>query len=134
MLMFRLGSLVMMALWAYCFFDVIRSPEPAIRELPKLLWLLIVAFFPVIGGIAWLLLGRPENASFADPRKGRPHPSTLPPRFAGPAPDDDPDFLRRAEERAHELKRQEMLREWEEEKRRRKLEGGDDTPELGDGA
>jgi hypothetical protein len=31
----------------------------AIRNLPKVAWLLIVLFFPVVGSIAWLVAGRP---------------------------------------------------------------------------
>lgn len=130
----RLGMLVLMVLWAYCVFDVIRSPDGLIRELPKMIWLVIVFFFPLIGSVAWLLLGRPEGASFADPTR----PKDTPPQpFRGTfqlPPDEDPDFLRRAEQRAHELKRQEELRRWEEERRRRSELGGADHPELEDGS
>ncbi|HVL80241.1 MAG TPA: PLDc N-terminal domain-containing protein [Actinomycetota bacterium] len=126
MLMFRLGGLLLVALSAYCVFDVIRSPDPAVRELPKLVWLLLVLLFPPIGPIAWLLLGRPENASFSDPNLPRAHPSAPPMR----APDTDPDFLRSVDAEVYELRRQEALRRWEEEKRRRKELEGDDPPEL----
>jgi len=39
----------------YCTLNVITTPEAEVRNLPKLLWLLIVLFFPIVGGIAWLV-------------------------------------------------------------------------------
>lgn len=54
-----------------------------VRNLPKWLWILICLFVPIIGGLLYLVLGRPL---------GRPKP-----RFGQTkvvAPDDDPQFLR----------------------------------------
>ena len=54
MIRFELGfGLFVLALWVYCLIDVIgRSDEGAIRHLPKLWWLLLVLFFPLVGSIA----------------------------------------------------------------------------------
>ncbi|MGH9278473.1 MAG: PLDc N-terminal domain-containing protein [Acidimicrobiales bacterium] len=57
-------SFLLLALWLYCIFDVISTDEVLVRNLPKLVWLLIVIFLPDIGSIAWLALGRPRFASW----------------------------------------------------------------------
>ncbi|MBO3184708.1 AMP-binding protein, partial [Dermatophilus congolensis] len=49
-----------------------------IRALPKPIWALGICLFPIVGGTAWWLAGRPQR-----PRPQRPI-----------GPDDDPDFLR----------------------------------------
>lgn len=113
-------ALALLVLWIYCVFDVISTDESLMRNLPKMVWLLIVIFVPTIGSIAWLVLGRPENAGFApgdssyrpEPRGGRVDRST--PRSYGViAPDDDPRFLAGLDERTKRLK------EWEEDLKRR---------------
>ena len=62
--MWGFAGLAMMALWAFCVFDVIATQESMVRNLPKTLWLVIVIFVPTLGSIAWLILGRPENVRF----------------------------------------------------------------------
>lgn len=54
-----------------------------VRNLPKWLWLLICALVPFIGGLLYLVLGRP----FAAPKQRFRKTKTV-------APDDDPAFLR----------------------------------------
>ncbi len=119
-----LAGVLMLFLWVYCILDVIASESMLVRNLPKLVWLLIVVFLPDIGSIAWLLMGRPKGAGFAP---GSTHPGPASTRMSRPAippgplgPDDDPGFLRRTEER--------RLREWEEDLRRReeRLRGDDE--------
>lgn len=79
---------LVLAFTVYCLIDVIRSEESAIRGLPKLPWVFIVLLFPVVGGAAWFLAGRPRGTK--PPGTGRiARPK---PRVVGP--DDDPDFLR----------------------------------------
>lgn len=117
-----LVGLVIFALWIYCILDVISTDESVVRNLPKVLWLLIVIFLPTIGSISWLLLGRPERAGFApgastyrpEPRRGQ---DRWEPRSRGVlAPDDDPRFLSQLSDRAK------RLRDWEEDLRRREDE------------
>ena len=134
--MFFAGGLVglaMLALWIYCIFDVISTDETVMRNLPKVLWLVIVIFLPTIGSLSWLLLGRPERAGFApggstyrpEPHRGQ---DRWTPRSRGVlAPDDDPRFLGQLDDRAK------RLREWEEDLQRRegelrKRDEGDDGP------
>jgi Phospholipase_D-nuclease N-terminal len=115
-----LFALTVLVLWVYCIFDVIATDEAVMRNLPKVVWLLIVIFVPTIGSIAWLLLGRPEKAGFApgdstyraEPR-GRGI-DRLPRRRQGVmAPDDDPEFLAELDERTK------RLQQWEDDLKRR---------------
>ena len=129
-----LVGLVVLALWIYCIFDVISTDETVMRNLPKVLWLVIVIFLPTIGSISWLLLGRPERAGFAPGSSTyRPEPhrrgGLSAPRSRGVlAPDDDPRFLAQLNDRAK------RLREWEEDLQRRegelrKRDQGDEHPD-----
>ncbi len=83
-------GLAVLAFWLYSLFDVITTPDEEARNLPKILWVLIVVLVPLVGSVFWLLLGRPT----------RSRPFHLPGRSimdkgeAPRGPDDDPDFLR----------------------------------------
>ncbi|MDH2426803.1 PLD nuclease N-terminal domain-containing protein [Sphaerisporangium sp. TRM90804] len=83
-------GLALLAFWLYCLFDAITTPEEDVRNVPKMLWVLIVVLIPVLGGLLWMMLGRPLSEQTVTRRRtaGRPRPSV--PR----GPDDDPDFLR----------------------------------------
>ena len=82
-----LGGLLFLGFWIYCVFDVIATEEMLVRNLPKTLWLLLVLFVPTVGGLAWLLLGRPVNAGW------RPGDTELrPPPQRPRGPEDDPDW------------------------------------------
>lgn len=111
-----LFALVALALWIYCIFDVISTDESLARNLPKIVWLLIVIFVPTVGSIAWLILGRPAGASFV-PGEGGARPIARPrrlPRALGP--DDDPRFLSDLD------RRRRRLEDWERDLRRREDE------------
>jgi hypothetical protein len=73
--------LVGLAVYIWFVVDVVRTPSSTVRTLPKFVWLLIVVLIPLIGGLLWLLGGRPRSE-----RRRRRGPT---------APDDDPAFLRR---------------------------------------
>lgn len=110
-------ALLFFLLWVYCIFDVISTDEALARNMPKVLWLVIVIFLPTVGSVAWLVLGRPERAGL------KPGDTTYlqPPRrpMPGPAPkgpDDSPEFLAGLDDRARELKR------WEDDLKRREDE------------
>ncbi|WP_204013162.1 PLD nuclease N-terminal domain-containing protein [Sphaerimonospora thailandensis] len=99
-------GLALLAFWLYCLFDVITTPEQAVRNLPKVLWVLIVVFLAGLGGLFWLILGRPTAAPAAvrEPREtfgplgGRGTARAQAPR----GPEDDPEFLRHLERRLRE--------------------------------
>jgi hypothetical protein len=105
-----------------------------------MLWLLLVLFFPVVGGIAWLVAGRPERPARSLPYKGNagvPAEYDRPGRATAATADDDAAFLRQLRERAEaqraaaaaqrraELEAEERRRAAERAARRDRL---DDTP------
>jgi Phospholipase_D-nuclease N-terminal len=76
--------LIVVAITVYAFIDCLRSDDGEAQHLPRPIWL-IVTLVPLVGGIAWLVLGRVrESALYSSPST---RPRTV-------APDDDPEFLR----------------------------------------
>jgi hypothetical protein len=140
---YGLLSLATLALMVYCVLNVITTPDSEVRNLPKPLWLMLCLLFPAIGGIAWLLAGRPVAAAGAlpsrrpgDGSRGIPPEYDRPGRAAAASPEDDEAFLRRLRERAEaqrraaeEQRRAERAAEQERSEaerraRRRRLEDG----------
>jgi hypothetical protein len=117
-------TLAAFILFAYCVFDVIRTEESTVQNLPKMIWLLIVIFIPIVGPLAWLLLGRPANAGFQlrGEQRSRPAPPSGPPSGLPerPPPTSSKDHEARREEalRRYMAEREEQLRRREEEVRR----------------
>lgn len=101
-------GIVVLALWIYCLVEVIGTPESRVRNLPKIVWIIIVLLFPLVGSIAWLVAGRPAVAPTSAPRTG---PAAAFPEYDRPgrmragSPDDDEAFLREVRERAEEQRR-----------------------------
>lgn len=85
--------LLTIAVTVYAVVDCIQSDDAQVRGLPKLLWLLLILLFPIVGAIAWFIAGRPQRGTAGGPGRGPGGPSHRPPPPRGP--DDDPDFLRR---------------------------------------
>jgi hypothetical protein len=103
-----LAGLAELCLIAYCFLDVLRTPPQQVRNLPKPVWLILCFIPPILGPIAWLLLGRPQYAAGNLPYKGNAgsFPEYDRPGRAVPQnPDDDEAFLRALRERAEEQRR-----------------------------
>ncbi|HET6877445.1 MAG TPA: PLD nuclease N-terminal domain-containing protein [Jatrophihabitans sp.] len=98
-------GLLALAVWIFCIVDVITTPEHQARNLPKLVWLLIVLLFADIGSIVWLVAGRPWPARSLSPSAA--HPAKLPSRTPTRpvAPDDDEQFLAGLRARAEEQRR-----------------------------
>lgn len=108
-------GLLVFGLWLYAIYDVITTDESLIRNLPKMVWLILVIMLFDIGALAWLLLGRPQRAQFAQPtprRYAQPVRETV---LDDPRMDDLHPVVRDREERAR-------LRMWEEQLRRREEE------------
>lgn len=98
--------LVELSLLVYCVLSIITTPEQQCRNLPKLLWLLLVVVLPVAGGIAWLVAGRPARSRLATPPdRTIPPEYDRPGRAAAPNPDDDAAFLAQLKARAAEQRR-----------------------------
>ena len=105
--------LVELCLVVYCALNIITTPDEQVRNLPKLLWLVLVLFFPIVGGVAWLVAGRPQGPARSLPYKGNqgiPPEYDRPGRATASAPDDDEAFLRRLRERAEQQRRAERER------------------------
>lgn len=90
--------------------DAIGAQSGRIRNLPKVAWILLILFFPLIGSIAWLAAGRPESASA---RRSEFPEYDRPGRAAAADPEQDADFLRQLRERAEAQRKQ-----YDEQKRR----------------
>ena len=107
---------LLFAFWIYCIFDVIRTPEGKTENLPKVLWLLLVIFLSFIGGLAWLLLGRPRERARIDLRTNLRRQAPPP-----PPPRSDDDYRRKREDaiRRYNEQRERELRAREAEMQRR---------------
>ncbi|MDW3176242.1 MAG: PLD nuclease N-terminal domain-containing protein [Acidimicrobiia bacterium] len=57
-------GLALAILWIWAVLDVIATDRILIRNLDKMVWLLLVIFVPTVGAVAWIALGRPANAGF----------------------------------------------------------------------
>lgn len=114
--------LVELGLLVYCVLNIITTPDSQVRNLPKLLWLVLVVILPLVGGIAWLVAGRPQGPATSMPYKGNrgiPSEYDRPGRAVAASPDDDEAFLRGLHERAEQQRRRA-----EQERRRREGERG----------
>jgi hypothetical protein len=94
------AGLVMLGLWIFCIVDVITTPADRVRNLPKLVWLLLVVLLVDIGSIAWLIAGR----SWA-PKDDQPIGAARARRGKPASPDDDEEFLAVLRARAEEQRR-----------------------------
>ncbi|MGK5442290.1 PLDc N-terminal domain-containing protein [Micromonospora sp. URMC 105] len=93
----------------------LSADEGNIRALPRLAWVLIILFFPLVGSIAWFLAGR--KATPVRPGPAGPAPTGRD-RRRPVAPDDDPEFLESIAERSRRDD-EELFRRWEDDLRRR---------------
>ncbi len=110
-----LPVLLELGLFVFCLIDAIQTPAEDHRNLAKGLWILLIILLPIVGGIAWLVAGRPQKAGARPRTPGFPEYERE--RRAPLAPDDDPAFLARLRQvdREHE----ETLDRWEADLRRR---------------
>jgi len=118
-----LVALVLLMFWVWALLDCIATDSALCRNLPKPMWIILVLILPDIGALAWLLLGRPEKASwrpgstdYAAPR--RPVGLEDSPRYSASPTISD----RRSEELNRELER------WERQQQERALPAGSSTP------
>lgn len=93
--------LAALLLGVYAVLDVLRTPDEAVRSLPRPLWLGLVVVLPIGGPICWLLGGRPLPEGVE--QSARAARTTREARASRPVrrqpvrqipPDDDEDFLR----------------------------------------
>jgi hypothetical protein len=102
-------GIVSFALWVFCLVDVIGTPTDRASNLPKVAWVLLILFFPLVGSIAWLVAGRPESAAARRSAYERETPGfpeyDRPGRAAAVDPEKDDEFLRQVRERAEAQRR-----------------------------
>ena len=85
-------GLIALGVWLFALVDVITAQAAQVRNLQKVVWVLIVLFGLEIGAVLYLIYGRPKVAAGTRSRLV-PSPGRGPARRTG-APDDDIDFLR----------------------------------------
>jgi hypothetical protein len=107
-----LVAIALFMFWIWALLDCIATDSSMCRNLPKTFWIILILILPDIGALVWVLLGRPERASwrpgstdYAAPR--RPVGLEDSPRYS-PSPDV-------TDRRSEELDRQ--LERWEQEQR-----------------
>jgi uncharacterized integral membrane protein len=103
----------LLLLWLWAIYDVVTTDPGQVRNLPKVLWLLLVILLPFgMGTILWVLLGRPARTASS----GHPQAPRRVRRAPEPAPEADRHTHRIVtDRRSAELDR--MLEEWERTKR-----------------
>lgn len=94
----------------YALVDCWRSTDDEVRGLPRPLWILISLLFPLLGAVAYLLVGRG--------RSGRAQARVV-------APDDDPEFLHQLDIDRRRADAQARSREQRERKDREQRERKD---------
>jgi hypothetical protein len=91
-----------LALMMYALIDCGQDNDVERTSVPKVLWIVLIVIFPYFGAIAWIVISkfaRPRGPRPSPPPRG-PFPPGTPRRRTAPlAPDDDPEFLRRLDER-----------------------------------
>jgi hypothetical protein len=119
--LFPLLFLADIALIVIALISCLSADEGDLRALPRIAWVFIILLFSPIGPIAYLIAGRPVNAT--------PHDGAWRPGAGFPeadrsrrqvAPDDDPDFLRGLAKQNRDDA--DLLRRWEEDLKRREEE------------
>ncbi|PTA46744.1 PLD nuclease N-terminal domain-containing protein [Micromonospora sp. RP3T] len=123
--------LVQVVLAVCALISCLSAEDGQVKALPRMIWVLVILFFPVVGSIAWFVAGRerPTGPAGVTGSGGPAAPARRP-----VAPDDDPDFLASLDKRSRD-EDQERLRRWEEDLRRREAELRDrpddrDRPEV----
>jgi len=122
MLLFGLEILLAVLALISC----LSAEEGELRVLPRIVWVIIILLFPLLGSIVYFAAGRPVATS-AKPgvwKIGGGFPEATRPRQV--APDDDPEFLRKIERRGIDRQGpredEDLLKRWEADLRRREDE------------
>lgn len=78
-----LPFLLIIALTIYTFIDCLNTPEEEVKHLPKVVWVIIILLFSIVGPVVWLAAGKKRTAPGSGGR-----------RTQWVAPDDNPEFLK----------------------------------------
>jgi hypothetical protein len=119
MLLFGLEILLAVLALISC----LSAEEGELRALPRIVWVIIILLFPLLGSIVYFAAGRPVTAASRPGvwKVGGGFPEATRPRQV--APDDDPEFLRQIERRPADRpghrEDEDRLKRWEDDLRRR---------------
>ncbi|MGW2562841.1 PLD nuclease N-terminal domain-containing protein [Streptomyces sp. NPDC001514] len=121
-----LPFILILALTIYAFIDCLNTPEDEVRHLPKVVWVIIILLFSIVGPIVWFAAGKLRHAPAGGSTPSEWHRNH---KTQWVAPDDNPEFLNALKE--ENKKDEELLKDWEADLRRRedelkRREGGDD--------
>lgn len=86
----------------WCLVEAISTDGHRIRRLPKVVWILLILFLPLVGSIGWLMLGRPVAADAGEQTPGPDRATRADSR--NPA-EEAADFSTRIRERAEQQRR-----------------------------
>lgn len=92
---------LLVAVTLYGLLDCATREREKIKVLPKWAWLLVILCIPVLGLVLWFAFGR-HNLTVFEPKPE-------------PAPDDDPDFLRKLNDEIEQQMRRERRERGEDE-------------------
>jgi hypothetical protein len=104
--------------WVWAIYDVVTTDASQVRNLPKVMWVVVVIVFPPfvldLGAILWIFLGRPPRLARVE---NHPHSQRRPRRAPASEPESERDLSQRVvtDRRSAELDR--MLEEWERARR-----------------
>jgi Phospholipase_D-nuclease N-terminal len=59
-----LFAIALFMFWVWALLDCIATDSSMCRNLPKAFWVILILILPDIGALVWVLLGRPERASW----------------------------------------------------------------------
>jgi hypothetical protein len=107
---YALIGVITFVVWVFTLVNVAMSPNATIRRLPKVAWLAIVFFFPMLGTVGWFVFGRPTTPgprTLSAHERARPDfpEYDRPGRAAAADPEKDAAFLREVRARAEEQRR-----------------------------
>ncbi|MEE1816416.1 PLD nuclease N-terminal domain-containing protein [Streptomyces sp. SP18ES09] len=111
-----------LALTIYAFIDCLNTPEEETRHLQKVVWVLIILLFPIVGPVVWLVAGKARHAPAGGRTPSEWHSGR---RGRWVAPDDNPEFLKSLRDETASSPREKdesLLKDWEADLRRREEE------------
>jgi Phospholipase_D-nuclease N-terminal len=128
-----LPGLVEIVLLVFCLIDCIQTDPLLVRNLPKIGWILLIVILPIVGGIAWLVAGRPVAGSAGNAVPWRATATAGFPEYERPgtphrSAEAVDEQLRRDQERV-DREHEEALRRWEASLRERERKLGESEPD-----
>ncbi|ARC57936.1 Cardiolipin synthase [Frondihabitans sp. 762G35] len=77
--MYLVVSVVSFMLLVVALVDIITRDESQVQHLPKIVWILLVVFLPLVGSVIWFVVGREHGSPIgrfggAAPRRGNTMP------------------------------------------------------------